>query len=162
MWLTLRGIKTLAVRMKQHEQNAYMLARALRGHTQIYEVHYPGLESHHGHTLAQQQMSGFGGVVSLHLKGGRQAAYAFLNNLKLFSIAISLGGVESLACHPASMTHNAVPVEFLDRKGITDNLIRLSVGIEDAQDLLADVLQALDASTVAPCCSLHKSSEASI
>lgn len=144
MWLTLRGIKTLAVRMKQHEQNAFVLARALRGHAQIHEIHYPGLESHDGHAIAQQQMSGFGGVVSLHVKGGRQAAYTFLNNLKLFSIAISLGGVESLACHPASMTHNAIPVEFLDRKGITDNLVRLSVGIEDSQDLLDDVMQAFD------------------
>jgi cystathionine beta-lyase/cystathionine gamma-synthase len=142
-WLTLRGIKTLAVRMKQHELNAKAVAEFLSGHPGVEKVHYPGLPSHPGHELAKRQMSGFGGMVSFSLTGGAAKAERFLLALKVFSLAESLGGAESLACSPAAMTHASVPPEERLRQGITQGLVRLSVGIEDADDLIEDLEQAL-------------------
>jgi cystathionine gamma-lyase len=142
-WLLLRGLKTLALRMQQHERNAMAIARFLEGKPGISRVLYPGLESHPGHALAAQQMSGFSGIVTIDLEGGEEAARAFLKRSRLFTIAESLGGVESLADHPAIMTHASVPVDLREAAGITGGLVRLSVGIEDTEDLLADLEQAL-------------------
>jgi cystathionine gamma-lyase len=142
-WLLLRGLKTLALRMARHEQNAFALARALENHPRVRRVIYPGLESHPQHQLAKRQMSGFGGMVTFEIKGGIRAARRFMRTLRLFSIAESLGGVESLADHPAIMTHASIPQAVREAAGITDGLIRLSVGIEDVTDLLADLEQAL-------------------
>lgn len=142
-WLTLRGIKTLAVRMKQHEQNAFALARYLQEHKKVKEVIYPGLPEHPGHDLARRQMSGFGGMVSIKIFGGFEEANSIMKRLKVFSLAESLGGVESLANYPAVMTHGSIPAEMRQKIGVTDDLIRLSVGIEDAEDLMADLDAAL-------------------
>lgn len=142
-WLLLRGLKTLSLRMRQHECNATAIAWFLDGRPEIRRVLYPGLPSHPQHDLAARQMSGFGGIVTIDLDGGETAARAFLRNLRLFLTAESLGGVESLADHPAIMTHASVPVEIREEAGITGGLIRLSVGIEDEADLLADLDQAL-------------------
>ena len=142
-WLVLRGLKTLAVRMREHEKNALHLARILEGHPAVERVHYPGLASHPQHELARRQMSGFGGLLSLGLKGGFAAVERFVGRLKLFTLGESLGGGESLVCHPAKMTHAALPEEERRRRGIGDNLLRLSVGIEHAKDLEEDVLGAL-------------------
>ena len=142
-WLVLRGLKTLAVRMRAHCENAAALAGHLEGHPGVEEVYYPGLISHRDHALASRQMSGFGGMVSVRLSGGRAAAHGFLRALKTFSLAESLGGVESLACYPAEMTHASLPLGDRDRRGISGGLVRLSVGIEDIEDLVADVEQAL-------------------
>ncbi|HHX64700.1 MAG TPA: cystathionine gamma-synthase [Chloroflexi bacterium] len=144
-WLTLRGIKTLAVRMDRHNENAMRVARFLRGHPAVQIVYYPGLDDHPQHDLASRQMAGYGGMVSFDIAGGREAANAFLKNLTIFSLAESLGGVESLACYPAEMTHAAIPEEERLRRGITTGLIRLSVGIEDVDDLLADLERGFDA-----------------
>nr|MDQ3378588.1 PLP-dependent aspartate aminotransferase family protein [Actinomycetota bacterium] len=143
-WIVLRGLKTLAVRMRQHEQNALAVARFLEGHPQIATVNYPGLPSHPQHDLAKKQMSGFSGMVSFTLKGGTEAAYAAVQKTRLFSFAESLGGVESLITHPATMTHAAIPKEQREARGVTDGLMRLSVGIEDADDLIADLEQAIE------------------
>ena len=150
-WLVLRGVKTLAVRMMQHDRNARELARFLAGHPKVHQVHYPGLATHPQHELACRQASGFGGMISIEL-GSRDNARAFMESLRLFLLAESLGGVESLVCHPVSMTHASVPAEVRQRLGITDGLVRLSVGIEDVDDLVADVEQALArvAATAAP------------
>jgi len=142
-WLTLRGVKTLAVRMRQHEENAMAVAQFLREHPGVRAVFYPGLESHPGHALARRQMRGFGGMVSFDLRGTRADTAAFLSRLRLFALAESLGGVESLACHPATMTHASIPAEERERRGVTETLIRLSVGIEDVEDLIDDLDQAL-------------------
>ncbi len=142
-WLTLRGIKTLALRMRQHCANAERIARFLADHPAIEAVYYPGLESHPQHELAKRQMRGFGGMVSFVTKGGLEPARAIARSLKLFSLAESLGGVESLTCHPVTMTHGAIPKEIREARGVTDGLLRLSVGIEDGDDLLADLEQAL-------------------
>lgn len=142
-FLVLRGSKTLHVRMKRHEENASQLARYLKDHPKIEEVIYPGLESHPQHKLAQKQMSGFGGMLSFKLKGDLNHALKFLKALKIFFLAESLGGVESLIEHPATMTHASVNKEYREKIGITDNLIRVSVGIEHIQDLLDDFEQAL-------------------
>lgn len=142
-WLTLRGVKTLAVRMRQHEENARAVAEFLAGHDGVEAVYYPGLAGHPGHELARAQMSGFGGMVSARLRGGRRAAHAFLRSLRLFSLAESLGGVESLASYPAEMTHASLPAAERDRRGISGGLVRLSVGIEDIEDLVADLEAAL-------------------
>lgn len=144
-WLTLRGLKTLAVRMRQHEENALGVARFLDGHPLVGKVLYPGLADHPQHKLARKQMSGFGGMVSFYLNGGLDEANRFVKSLRVFSFAESLGGVESLACYPPAMTHGSIPVEERVRRGITDGLIRLSVGIEDIEDLIADLDQALNA-----------------
>lgn len=143
-WIVLRGLKTLAVRMRQHEQNALAVARFLEGHPQVATVNYPGLPSHPQHDLAKKQMSGFSGMVSFTLKGGTEAAYVAVQKTRLFSFAESLGGVESLITHPATMTHAAIPKEQREARGVTDGLMRLSVGIEDADDLIADLEQAIE------------------
>lgn len=145
-FLVLRGIKTLALRMRQHCENAQRVAEYLAQHPEVERVLYPGLPSHSGHALARRQMDGFGGMVSVVLKGGLQRALRFMRATHLFRLAESLGGVESLMCHPATMTHASIPPEERARIGISDALIRLSVGIEDAEDLIADLEQALQAS----------------
>lgn len=144
-WLTLRGLKTLAVRMPRHEQNAREIASFLRDHPLVQAVHYPGLPEHPQHALAARQMSGFGGMVTFQLSGGRDPANAFVRALRLFSFAESLGGVESLVGHPATMTHASIPAAEREKRGITEGTIRLSVGIEDADDLRDDLAQALEA-----------------
>jgi cystathionine beta-lyase/cystathionine gamma-synthase len=143
-WLTLRGVKTLAVRMMQHEKNALKVAEFLKAHSSVEEVFYPGLESHPGHEIAKKQMTGFGGVVSFRIKGGLQECNAFFRKLKVFQLADSLGGVESLANYSALMTHEAFPPELRKKIGVTDNLIRLSVGIEHIDDLINDLNVALN------------------
>ncbi len=142
-YLTLRGLKTLAVRMERHCANARRLAAWLSEQPQVERVYYPGLPSHPGHELAKRQMRDFGGMVSIRLKGGGEAAKRFLPRTKLFSLAESLGGVESLVCHPATMTHASIPADLRIARGVDDGLIRLSVGIEDADDLQEDLRQAL-------------------
>jgi cystathionine gamma-lyase len=142
-WLTLRGLKTLAVRMERHCANARQLAAWLTEQPQVDRVFYPGLASHPGHELAKRQMRDFGGMISLRLKGGAEAARRFLPRTKLFSLAESLGGVESLVCHPASMTHASIPTDIRIARGVDDGLIRLSVGIEDVADLQQDLHNAL-------------------
>lgn len=144
-WLTLRGLKTLSVRMRQHAVNAMQVAEYLAQHPVINVVHYPGLQSHPQYELAKRQMDTFGGMVSFEIKGGREAANTFFRNLRYFALAESLGGVESLACYPSEMTHGSIPREERERRGISAGMIRLSVGIEDSEDLLADLEQALDA-----------------
>ena len=142
-WLTLRGIKTLAVRMKAHEANAFAVANYLSSHRAVSKVFYPGLESHPGHALARKQMDGFGGMVSFELKGGRPAAEVFFKKLKIYMLAESLGGVESLACYPATMTHASIPEKQRLERGITAGLVRLSSGIENTEDLIGDLERAL-------------------
>jgi len=143
-WLVLRGVKTLAVRMRQHCENARRIAEFLEGHPQVKRVYYPGLASHPDHALAQRQMRDFGGMVSFAFEGTRDDVDAFVRRLRVFALAESLGGVESLCCHPASMTHGSIPQAEREKRGVTDTLLRLSVGIEDADDLIADLRQALD------------------
>lgn len=143
-WLVLRGIKTLAVRMERHCYNAQKIAEFLNGHPKVSKVVYPGLPSHPQHELAARQMANFGGIVSFHLKGGSDSCKNFLKHVKIFSAAESLGGVESLIEHPSSMTHASVPQEEREKIGVTDSLIRASVGIEDADDLIADLSAALE------------------
>jgi len=143
-WLCLRSVKTLALRMQQHERNALAVAQLLVQHPRVVRVHYPGLATHPQHELARRQMRNFGGVLSVEFPS-QQHARAFLQALQLFTLAESLGGVESLACHPATMTHASVPRERRLRLGITDGLVRLSCGIEETEDLLADIEQALAA-----------------
>jgi cystathionine beta-lyase/cystathionine gamma-synthase len=142
-WIVLRGLKTLAVRMRQHEENALAVARFLQDHPQVATVNYPGLPAHPQHDLAKRQMSGFSGMVSFTLRGGTEAAYAAVQKTKIFHFAESLGGVESLITHPATMTHAAIPKEQRESRGVTDGLLRLSVGIEDAEDLVADLDRAI-------------------
>ena len=142
-WLVLRGIKTLAVRMERHAQNAMKIAEFLEGHARVERVLYPGLSSHPGHSLAGEQMRGFGGMLTFFLKGGLSESKKFLSSLRLFTLAESLGGVESLIEHPAIMTHASLPAEARAAIGITDNLIRVSVGIENAEDLTRDLERAL-------------------
>ena len=141
-WLLLRSSKTLALRMRQHAENAMQIARVLSENTSLKAVYYPGLPSHPQHALAASQMSGFGGIISIDL-GSLDKAKAFTSALKIFTLGESLGGVESLVCHPVSMTHGSIPVEQRLRLGITDGLVRLSVGVEDFADLLEDVQNAL-------------------
>jgi len=141
-WLVLRSTKTLAVRMKQHEANAIEFARFLEQSGFANRVIYPGLESHPQHELAMKQMRGFGGMVSADF-GTIERAKKVLNGVKIFTLAESLGGVESLICHPASMTHASVPKDERDKMGLTDSLVRFSVGIEDVEDLIEDVKQAI-------------------
>ncbi|HTV74795.1 MAG TPA: cystathionine gamma-synthase [Candidatus Acidoferrales bacterium] len=142
-WLTMRGAKTLALRMQAHARNAMAVAEFLETHPEVDRVYYPGLASHPQHALARRQMSGFGGMVSFVLKGPPSRALDFAHRLRYFSLAESLGGVESLICHPARMTHGSIPKEDRERRGVTDGLLRLSVGIEDVEDLLEDLDQAL-------------------
>ena len=142
-YLVLRGLKTLAVRMKQHCENAATLAKWLVSHPAVAKVYFPGLADHPGHAVAKKQMRDFGGMISLKLKGGIPAAKQFLTRTRLFSLAESLGGVESLVCHPTTMTHASIPKEVREARGVDDGLIRLSVGIEDTADLKADLERAL-------------------
>tara|TARA_R110002049_G_scaffold1062_14_gene8021 strand:- start:128 stop:1318 length:1191 start_codon:yes stop_codon:yes gene_type:complete len=144
-FLTLRGVRTLQVRIRQHEESANLLARVLDEHAGVSKVYYPGLESHAGHEIAARQQKGFGGMVSFEIDGGEAAVRAFVESLQYFSLAESLGGVESLVCHPPSMTHAPLCAEALATAGISQSLIRLSVGLEATEDLVADVLQALEA-----------------
>jgi cystathionine gamma-lyase len=142
-WLTLRGVKTLAVRMRQHEENARQVASFLSEHPRVEKVYYPGLVTHPDHALARRQMSGFGGMVSFQFKGTMADVDVVVRRFKIFALAESLGGVESLVCHPATMTHGSIPKDIRESRGLTDTLLRLSVGIEDSEDLLADLEQAL-------------------
>jgi cystathionine gamma-lyase len=142
-WLTLRGIKTLAIRMEKHCGNARHLAAWLSAQPQVARVYYPGLASHPNHQLAKRQMRDFGGMISIQLKGGAEATRRFLPCTRLFSLAESLGGVESLVCHPATMTHASIPADIRQARGVDDGLIRLSVGIEDVADLQEDLRQAM-------------------
>ncbi|MCX6174182.1 MAG: cystathionine gamma-synthase [Ignavibacteriales bacterium] len=141
-WLTLRATKTLAVRMKQHNENAIQIAEYLSTKSYAKKVIYPGLKSHPQHELAKKQMSGFGGMISVDF-GSLDNVKKVISKLKVITLAESLGGVESLLCHPASMTHASVPKEERDKLGITDGLLRFSVGIEDVEDLITDIEQAL-------------------
>jgi cystathionine beta-lyase/cystathionine gamma-synthase len=143
-WLVLRGTKTLHLRMRQHDESARAIVEVLDGHAGVMKLYYPGLESHPGHEVAKRQQNGFGGMVSLDV-GSLANAQKFVEQLELFTLAESLGGVESLVCHPASMTHAAVPEADRDRIGVTDGLVRLSVGVEDTDDLIADIEKALSA-----------------
>lgn len=144
-FLTLRGVRTLQVRMRQHQETAGLLAEALCRQENVRRVYYPGLESHDGHDVAVRQQSGFGGMISFEIDGGEAAVRTFIDALQHFSLAESLGGVESLVCHPPSMTHAPVSEEALAAAGISQSLIRLSVGLEGSEDLIADVLAALEA-----------------
>ncbi|GAA4317606.1 cystathionine gamma-synthase [Compostibacter hankyongensis] len=144
-WLVLRGIKTLHVRMRQHSENGAAVARFLRSHPGVDKVYWCGFEDHPNHAIAQKQMRGFGGMMSFTLKDDRmENAFRVLSSTRIFSLAESLGGVESLIGHPASMTHASIPREDRIRNGLADSLIRLSVGIEDAEDLIADLRQAIE------------------
>lgn len=143
-WLLLRGLKTLHLRMKRHCENAMEVAKFLEAHPKVERVFYPGLQSHPQHTLACEQMDGFGGMIAFELKGGFDAGKILMNNVKLCWLAVSLGDVDTLIQHPASMTHVYIPREEKLKAGITDGLVRLSVGVEDAEDLIKDIKQALD------------------
>ncbi len=143
-WLTLRGSKTLPLRLKQHQANAAVIAEFLKSHTKVAQTFYPGLIDHPGHEIAKRQQSGFGGVVSLKVKGGFTAAKTFCNATKVFGIADSLGGVESTLSHSATMSHAGMPKAQRDIAGISDDLVRLSVGIEAIEDLREDLAQALE------------------
>jgi cystathionine gamma-lyase len=142
-WLVLRGIKTLAVRMERHGENAYRLAKWLVGKKGVDKVYYPGLESHPNHAIAKKQMRNFGGMVSVTFSTA-EIARRFMTRTKLFSLAESLGGVESLVNHPVTMTHGSIPKEIRDARGVVDSLVRLSVGIEDYADLEEDLRQAME------------------
>ena len=142
-WLVLRGVKTLAVRMKRHEENGQAMARYLAGQAKVHKVYYPGLPDHPQHALAQKQMNGFGAMISFEL-GSYERAKAFLDRVRLCSLGESLGGVETLISHPESMTHGSVPPETRQRLGISPGLVRISVGIEDVEDLIADLEHAFE------------------
>lgn len=142
-FLTLRGLRTLHPRIKQHEETASLIAHVLNDHECVDRVYYPGLETHPGHDIAKRQQRGYGGMVSFEIDGDENAVRAFVEGLQYFSLAESLGGVESLVCHPATMTHSPLSSEALAEAGIGNNLIRLSVGLESSDDLLADLIQAL-------------------
>jgi len=144
-FLVLRGIKTLHLRMQRHCENGEKIARFLKGNARIEKVYWPGFEDHPNHSIAKQQMRGFGGMISFTLKGNNLAdALAIVKKVSLFALAESLGGVESLIGHPATMTHASIPKEVREKSGVVDSLIRLSVGVEDAEDLIEDLKQALD------------------
>lgn len=143
-WLVLRGIKTLVPRMKAHEENANVVAKFLEGHPAVRKVYYPGLKSHPQHELARRQQRGFGGMVSFELEGGLKEVHQVLRSVRIFSVAESLGGVESLISHSVSMTHASMDPELRAKAGINERVLRLSVGIEDVNDLLEDLSQAFD------------------
>ncbi len=144
-WLVIRGIKTLALRMEQHSKNAKIIANHLKDHPKVSHVFWPGFEDHPNHNVALSQMNGFGGMLSFGLKEDtKDAAFKVLSNFKLFTLAESLGGVESLVGHPATMTHAAIPQEKRIKAGVSESLIRLSVGIEDVEDLVEDLDNALN------------------
>ena len=143
-WLIIRGVKTLAIRMKEHEKNALYLAKHLEKHPKVKRVYYPGLESNDGYKIAKDQMQGYSGMISFEINGGFDNVEKFLSKLKIFTLAESLGGVESLVCYPSKMTHSSIPTKEREKLGIKDNLIRLSVGIEHKKDLLEDLLYGLE------------------
>ena len=143
-FLTLRGLRTLAVRIRQHEETAAEIAKLLNDQPDVKQVFYPGLKTHPGHEIAKRQQSGFGGMVSFELNGGEAAVRAFVDSLQYFSLAESLGGIESLVCHPASMTHAPVSEAALSHAGINESLIRLSIGLEASEDLIDDLLNAIE------------------
>ncbi len=142
-WLVLRGIETLALRVRRHESNALAVAAFLESQPAVRRVYYPGLAGHPGHDVASRQMKGFGGVVSFEVNGGTEAVYRVMGRTRLFTVAESLGGAVSLIEHPATMSHASMPLEYRQAVGISDGLIRLSVGLEDPDDLIADLRQAL-------------------
>jgi len=142
-WLTLRGLKTLELRMQRHEENAAAIANALKGHPLVRRVYYPGLPEHPGHDIARRQMAGFGGMVSIELEGTKEEVEAFSSSRRYFTLAESLGGVKSLICHPASMTHASIPAEARAELGLSDMLLRLSPGCENHEDLVEDLLEGL-------------------
>ncbi len=144
-WLVLRGLKTLGLRVERAQQNAMAIARWLEAHPKVASVRYVGLPSHPQHEICKRQMSGFGSMIAFELKGGFEAGKRLMNSVKLATLAVSLGGVETLIEHPASMTHASMGKEARDEAGFTDGLVRYSVGIEDVDDLIADLEQALDA-----------------
>lgn len=143
-WLLVRGLKTLALRMEKHQENAMQVAKYLQFHPKIEKVMYPGLAVHPQHNLAKRQMSGFGGMISFEVKGGTKAGEKLMDSVDLITLAVSLGDVDSLIEHPASMTHSTYSAEYLETVGITENLVRLSVGIEDPVDIINDLSQALN------------------
>lgn len=142
-WLVTRGLKTLALRMERHQENAFEIAKYLEGHSGVSKVYYPGLESHLNHKLAKKQMSGFSGMVSVEFNFSLEQSKKLISFLKYFSLAESLGGVESLVSHPATMTHASIPSDVRKKTGLSDGLVRFSIGIEDISDLIADLDQAL-------------------
>jgi len=144
-WLFLRGIKTLALRMARHSDNALKIARWLEGHPAVKHVYYPGLSSHPGHAIAGRQMARFGGMLAFEVVGGLPAGRHFMDALSLCTIAVSLGDCETLVQHPASMTHSTYSVKERQQAGINEGLIRMSVGIEDPDDLIADLERSLAA-----------------
>ena len=143
-WLNLSGLKTLHLRMKRHEESAMAIAEFLEGHSKIDRVIYPGLPSHPQHAIAKAQMSGFSGMIAFELTGGTEAGKRLMNNVELCGLAESLGSVETMITHPASMTHVDVPAEDRRKRGLTDGLVRLSVGVEDVEDIIADLESALE------------------
>ncbi len=150
-WLILRGLQTLPLRAERSQENALTLARFLRTHPMVSWISYPGLEEHPQHELARRQMDGFGNMIAIGVKGGLDAGKAMMNSVQLFTLAVSLGGVESLIEHPASMTHAGLPRQEREAAGLTDDLVRIAVGCEDVDDLRADLDQALRAASIADC-----------
>jgi len=142
-WLCIRGLKTLHLRMEKHASNAMKVAQFLEAHPKIEWVRYPGLPSHPQHEIAKKQMSGFGGMISFGIKGGIEAGRKLMNHVELCALAVSLGYVDTLIQHPASMTHANIPRDVRMKTGITDDLVRLSVGVEEPEDIIADLDQAL-------------------
>ena len=147
-YLALRGLKTLPVRMKQHEQNAHEVANYLNNHPAIKAVYFPGLVNHTSHEIAKRQQKGFGAMMSFEINGGVEAVKVLFDKLALFTLAQSLGGVESLISHPSTMTHAGMEIEAQIAAGITQSLVRISVGIEDVEDIISDLEQALLASQI--------------
>jgi methionine-gamma-lyase len=143
-WLCIRGLKTLHLRMERHAQNAMAIAKFLESHPKIESVKYPGLSSHPQHDIAKRQMSGYSGMLSFEVIGGLQSGKQLMNNVNLCILSVSLGSTDTLIQHPASMTHAIIPREIRSEIGITDGLIRISAGIEDADDIIEDLDQALD------------------
>jgi methionine-gamma-lyase len=143
-WLCIRGLKTLHLRMERHASNAMSLARFLESHPKVDWVSYPGLSSHPQHDIARKQMSGYGGMMSFELKGGIEAGRRLMDRVELCLLSVSLGSTDTLIQHPASMTHAIMPKEMRSKVGITDGLVRISAGIEDVEDIIADLDQALD------------------
>lgn len=143
-WLCIRGLKTLHIRMERHAENAMKVAEFLESRPEIKWVRYPGLQSHPQHELARRQMSGYSGMLSFGIRGGIEAGRRLMDNVRLCSLAVSLGATDTLIQHPASMTHACIPREVREKVGITDGLVRLSVGIEDSEDIIADLEQALE------------------
>jgi cystathionine gamma-lyase len=144
-WLTLRGLKTLELRMQRHAENAVAIAEALTNHSRVRRVYFPGLPDHPGHAVASRQMTGFAGMVSFELDGTLEEVVSFVSTRRFFTLGESLGGVKSLVCHPARMTHASIPPERRAASGLSDTLVRLSPGCEHRNDLVADLVEGLDA-----------------